>query len=109
MPSVEDTAAKIEREGQDVTFKRKSGTQTVSATVKAFIRGYRPMELGDGILQGDRQMQVAPSALYFAGFPDQPRNPDRIEIEQNTAVVQSVELRFLRGEPCVYLIQLRGG
>lgn len=109
MLNVEQISAKIEREGQNVTFRRKIGTQTVSATVKAFIRGYRPMEIGDGIQQGDREMRVAPSALYYAGFPGQPKNPDRIEIEENTAVVQSVELRFLRGEPCVYIMQVRGG
>ena len=109
MPTVESVAATIEREGQNVTFKRKAGTQTVSATVKAFIRGYRPVEIGDGIQQGDREMRVATGALYYQGFPGQPKNPDRIEIEENTAVVMSAELRFLRGEPCVYVIQVRGG
>ena len=109
MPSAEKTAAKIEKEGQEITFRRKVGTQVISATVKAFIRGYKPMELGDGILQGDREMRVAPDTLAQQGFPGQPRNPDRIEIGENIAVVQSVELRLLRGEPCVYVMQVRGG
>ncbi len=109
MPSIESVAAKIQKEGQPVTFRRGSGPQAISATVQAFVRGYQPNQLGDGIIQGDRIMHVVPDDLRFQGWPAQPRNPDRVDIGENTAVVQSVELLYLRGKPCLYIMQIRGG
>lgn len=113
MPSVESVAAKIEREGEDVTLTRTlDDMSTVTATVRAFIRGYAPDEIGtSGIIQGDRRARIAPGPLALAGFPDAPRKPDLMTIvgSGQVTVVQDAETRELRGVPAVHVVQVRGG
>lgn len=109
MPSVASVAASIEREGEPVQLLRNlpDGGQ-LTASLKAFVRGFKPEELGGGIIQGDRAMHVAPATLAAAGFPDAPRKPDQATIAGRTATVQSCETRRLRGVPCVHIVQVRG-
>jgi hypothetical protein len=87
MPTVASVAARIRREGQLVVFT--SGALT--ATIKAFVRGYQPDELVGDIQQGDRELRVAPTDLSWT--PDQ---PDRVQIGDATAVVQTTETRTSR-------------
>lgn len=109
MPTIASVAARIEREGEDVELLRMlEGGGEMRATVKAFVRGFKPEELGGGIVQGDRAMHVAPATLAAAGFPDAPRKPDQVTIAGRTATVQSCETRRLRGVPCVHIVQVRG-
>ncbi len=105
MPTVASIAARIEREGEDVTFTRGAHV----ATVRAFVRGYRPQELVDDIQQGDREMRIAPAALDAAGYPDAPTRPDQVLIGDAYATVQSCETVKLRGVPAMHVVQIRGG
>lgn len=109
MPTVASVEADIEREGEPVELLRNlpDGGQ-LTASLKAFVRGFKPEELGGGIVQGDRAMHVAPRKLAAAGWPDAPRKPDQVTIAGKTATVQSCETRRLRGVPCMHLVQVRG-
>jgi hypothetical protein len=102
MPTVASVAARIQREGDLVTFTRQTDAGPISATVKAFVRGYAPHE-------GDRVLRVAPGDLAAQGWSDAPDMPDRVQIGDQTAVVQTTETRSLRGVPCMHVIQVRGG
>jgi hypothetical protein len=86
MPTVASVAARIRREGQP-WFSRPARN---TATIKAFVRGYQPDELVGDIQQGDRELHVAPTDLSWT--PDQ---PDRVQIGDATAVVQTTETRTL--------------
>lgn len=107
MPTVASVASRIQREGESVTFTKADNS--VTATVQAFVRGYQPHELVGDIAQGDREMRVAPGDLTALGWTDAPDQPDRVLIGGQVAVVQSAETRSLRGVPCMYLVQVRGG
>jgi hypothetical protein len=109
MPTVASVAARIQREGDLVTFTRQTDAGPISATVKAFVRGYAPHELVGDIQQGDRVLRVAPGDLAAQGWSDAPDMPDRVQIGDQTAVVQTTETRSLRGVPCMHVIQVRGG
>ncbi len=109
MPTVSSVAARIEREGEEVELLRTlDGGAVVTARVRAFVRGFKPEELGGGIVQGDRAMHIAPGGLAAAGFPDAPRKPDQVTVAGRAATVQSCETRRLRGVPCVHIVQVRG-
>lgn len=107
MPTVSRVAARIQLEGEPVVFTKADNS--VSATVKAFVRGYTPEELVGDVAQGDRVLRVAPGDLAAQGWSDAPDQPDRVTIGGQTAVVQSTETRSLRGVPCMYVVQVRGG
>lgn len=109
MPTVESTAERIRTEGERVTFTRQTNDGSVTATVKAFVRGYAPHELVGDIQQGDRVVRVAPADLVNAGYPSAPKRPDQVQIGSVRAVVQDVETRKLRGVACVHIIHVRGG
>lgn len=109
MPTVASVAARIRREGQTVVFTRQTGATAISASVKAFVRGYQPNQLVGDIQQGDRVLHVAPADLTAAGWPGAPDQPDRVLIDGEQAIVQSTETRSLRGAPCMHVIQVRGG
>jgi hypothetical protein len=109
MPTVESVAERIRYEGEWVTFVRNTDAEPITATVKAFVRGYAPNELVGDIDQGDRVLRVAPGDLVNAGWPDAPREPDQVEIGSARAVVQDVETRTLRGVDCIHIIHVRGG
>jgi hypothetical protein len=95
MPTVESVAERIRYEGEWVTFVRNTDAEPITATVKAFVRGYAPNE--------------SPGDLVNAGWPDAPREPDQVEIGSARAVVQDVETRTLRGVDCIHIIHVRGG
>jgi len=53
----------IDAHGQSVTFRRVN--PAASVTVKARVLGYKPDELGGGILQGDRRIIVMAEDISF--------------------------------------------
>ncbi len=109
MPTVEGIAARIERDGEIVTFTAVDGDVSVPGQVPAFVRGYRAAELVNDIQQGDREVTIAPGALLAVGVPRWPERLDRLEIGGSRATVQSCETRSLRGVPAMHVIQVRGG
>ena len=109
MPTVASVEADIEREGEPVELLRNlPGGASLTASLKAFVRGFKPDELTGGIVQGDRAVTIAPRKLQAEGWPDAPRKPDQVTIAGRTATVQNCETRRLRGVPCMHIVQVRG-
>ena len=104
-----DIAAEIAREGQTVTIRRiATGVAPVAATCKAMVRGYRPEELVQGVVQGDRRVVIAAATLQSLGWPIPPRKGDSVEASGKRLAVQAVEEIAVRDEPGKYIIQARG-
>lgn len=104
-----EIAAEIAREGQTVTLRRVvTGVAPVVATCKAMVRGYRPGELVQGMVQGDRRIVVAATALSDAGWPVPPKKGDQVEAAGKRLAVEAVESIYVRDEPAKYVIQARG-
>ncbi|MDR7036114.1 hypothetical protein J2X36_000850 [Methylobacterium sp. BE186] len=54
----------IAQHGQDVQLRAAAADpDAAGATVRAFVRGYRPEELGGGVQQGDTLMILSPTHL----------------------------------------------
>lgn len=111
MPTVGSVADRIHREGEPVSLLRKldDGVTLLNAPVTAFVRHYKPEEIGGGIQQGDRELHIAPGDLAAQGWTDRPRKPDQVTIGTDLAIVQSAEMRRLRGLDCMLVVQVRGG
>lgn len=113
MPNERAIIAKIEKEGQYVTFTRTNddGT-TIQAQVKACVTGYSPVALGmpgGGFIEGDRVVRVSVRQLQLLGWPSAPVKPDQIAVDDEPTVVQSCETLSLRGKSVEHVIHIRGG
>ena len=107
MPTPDSIAARIDRDGEDVLLRRP-GAPPVQATVRAFVRGFKPDELVGGIQQGDRELRVAPGPLAALGWPGPPQRGDDVVIRGRTTKVQACETRTLRGADALHVLQVRG-
>ncbi|MER2268243.1 hypothetical protein [Methylobacterium oxalidis] len=59
----------IAQHGQGVQLRAAAADpDAASATVRAFVRGYRPEELGGGVQQGDTLMILSPTHLAVASI-----------------------------------------
>ncbi|HZY67756.1 MAG TPA: hypothetical protein VFE52_04170 [Devosia sp.] len=59
----------IGRHGQTVTLTRHvSNGSPVTLTCRAFVRGYKPDELANGVIQGDSLVVISPTALEGTPF-----------------------------------------
>jgi hypothetical protein len=59
----------IEAHGQTVTLTRLVPNQhSITLTCKAFVRGYKPDELANGVQQGDSLVVLSPTALEGTAF-----------------------------------------
>lgn len=114
MSFADRTQAIIEDIGQPVTFTRVTpGTlntsmqhideTVVTKTVKASVRHYRAREISGLVQNGDREVRIAALSLGFA-----PTIKDRITIDSRPSQIISVNIRSPRGEPAIYIIQVRG-
>ncbi len=61
-------------DGSDIVLRRVKGTslatqQNVDVTCRAFVRGYEPNELVNGITQQDRKVVLSPTQINAAGWP----------------------------------------
>lgn len=112
MPNEKAIIAKIEKEGQYITFTRTNddGT-TLEAMVKAFVRGFtaNPLGMAGGYTEGDRVVRVSVRSLELLGWPSAPVKPDQVFVDGQPTVVQTCETRTLRGKPVEHVIQIRGG
>jgi hypothetical protein len=113
MSLIDSIALMIERHGQDVVVRRRTGTTSSfspSVTVKGRVHSFRPEELIGGIQQGDRRVTIAPSVLVSAGWNtgDAPRKGDQVLIDSQVFTVQACEPRYYAGSLARYDIWIRG-
>ena len=73
---------------------------------QAIVRGYEPVQLIGGIIQGDRQVAISNAAIADAQWPQ--RASDRCVIDGRTTTIQACDTRRLRNEIVLHLIQVRG-
>lgn len=81
--------------GQTVTIRRTvPNGPAVEVTVRAFVRGYKPAELTDGITVGSSSVVVSPSSLKaspFFGDGNLPRKNDAVVISGRKRNIEAVE------------------
>lgn len=73
----------IARHGQAVSLRKNGAAAdgSADATVRAFVRGYRPEELAGGVQQTDSQVVLSPSALAGTVFAAGAKRLDKILID----------------------------
>ncbi|ACL58952.1 hypothetical protein [Methylobacterium nodulans] len=76
----------IAANGQTVTLKHNG----VPYTMRAFVRGYTPREIGNGIEQGDSKVVLLPTELTAAGFPAD-QVPERLDTMVVSGRARNVE------------------
>ena len=73
----------IAAHGQSVSLRKNGAAAdgSADATVRAFVRGYRPEELAGGVQQTDSQVVLSPSALAGTVFAAGAKRLDKILID----------------------------
>lgn len=109
----ERLAAVIALHGQPVTLQRTTGTTPqvrFEVVCQAIVRGYAPHELisGSGIVQGDRAVIITNTEIARAQWPGPPRTSDKCVIDGRQTAIQACDVRRLRNDIVLYLIQVRG-
>lgn len=109
----ERIAAIIARHGQPVTLQRITGPSSqvrFEVVCQAIVRRYESHELisGSGIVQGDRSVIITNAEIARAQWPGPPRTSDKCMIDRKQTVIQASDLRRLRNDIVLYLIQVRG-
>jgi hypothetical protein len=71
---IADLDASLAEHGQDIVLRRVKGAnlasqQNVDVTCRAFVRGYEPNELVNGITQQDRKVILSSTQIDTAGWP----------------------------------------
>lgn len=63
--AIADLDAQLATDGHDIVVQRVTGGTTVAqaVTVRAFVRGYQPQELVNGITQQDAKVILSPTGL----------------------------------------------
>jgi len=92
----------IAQRGETITITRPSDV-SVNLTAKAYCRLYRPNEIAGNVLQGDREVRIAATALSQA-----PLKGDRVLIGGKTTTVQFVWPAKIGEETAVHILQVRG-
>jgi hypothetical protein len=104
MPTVTSIDRQIERRGQTLILRRQGVTDL---PVKGIVRGYQAIELIGDVQQGDREVRIS-NMKIAANWPSYPIRTDKIVIDGRQTTVQSVETRFVNGDPAMHIIQVRG-
>lgn len=83
--------AQIAEHGQTVTLTRLVPNQTsITLTCKAFVRGYKPDELANGVQQGDSLVVLSPTALVGSPFESAP--PVRLNKLTTAGRLRNIEM-----------------
>lgn len=99
----------VDRVGQTIVLHRTvTNTAPVTASCKAVVRGYQAHELAQGIIQGDRRVDLPAASLIAAGWPVPPRKGDQVEISSERFAVQGADTVFLGDTPAKYVLTVRG-
>ena len=100
----------IAQHGQTVKLVRlvPNGT-AIEATVKGFVRGYRPDELAGGIQQGDSSIVLSPTQLAATAFASAPvRANDKAETNGRRRNVQMADPVYINDVLVRINLQVRG-
>jgi hypothetical protein len=81
----------VNRRGETVVVRRRTGGAVIDAPARARIDGYSPAELVAGINQGDRRVLVLVEDLEKAGWPLPLRRLDRLVIRGRELNVEDVD------------------
>jgi hypothetical protein len=96
---IADLDAALLADGENVVLRRVKGTsglasqQNVDVTCRAFVRGYDPNELVNGITQQDRRVVISSTEIDAADWPAD-------EADSTSGVDQRVP-RKNRGDKCI--------
>lgn len=93
---IADLDAALAQDGQPITLRRVLSVDTetyVDVTCQAFVRGYQPNELVNGITQQDRSVILSPTQINAAEWP----GDDPVSVEVPDARIPSRN----RGDKCV--------
>lgn len=98
--------SQLAEHGETVVVSRMaSGIVAASASVRAFVRGYKPEEITGTVRQGDVKITLSPTGLGGA----EPERLDRIVVGGKAArTVEAVEVVRLAGTVVRYNVQARG-
>ena len=109
---VGNIAAILDRVGQAVTLRRYSAAPSTlffEAACRGFVRAYAPETLAGPVLDGMREIVLAPSALAQAQFPLPPARGDEIRTGGVTWTVESVDDTHSIGDDLAfYVLRVRG-
>jgi hypothetical protein len=102
--------AQIEKHGQTVTLTRLVPNQaSITLTCKAFVRGYKPDELSNGIIQGDSLAVISPTALIGSAFEDNlPAPVNKLTTAGRQRNIGSVEPVYMNDVLVRLNIQVKG-
>lgn len=81
----------VNRRGETITVRRRSGVTVTDAPARARVDGYTPEELVAGINQGDRRVLILVEDLEKAGWPLPLRRLDRLVIRGREVNVEDVD------------------
>lgn len=95
--------------GQDVILRRYTGVgqarTSTDATVRAFVRDYRPDEIVGGIAQGDTEVTLSPTGVLAGGLP---KRGDQVVIDGTPRTIQGAPPVRLAGMVVRINLQVRG-
>ena len=113
--------------GQDVILRRTVGTTnqtSVDCTCRAMVRGYKPDQLSDSIMQGDTQVIISATDINRTQWPGglpitsppattDPRIPrsggsDKVVIEGRARTIMAAEPIYIAGDLVRINLQVRG-
>jgi hypothetical protein len=108
-----DAIAMLDRQlaahGEDVELRRGSAAApTKTGTIRAFVRGYKPEELINGLTQKDRNVILSPTGLGAIAWPGDPVEGDFATVNGRLCHVGAVGVIKLDGTPVRYELQVTG-
>lgn len=100
----------IRERGQDIALRKNgaAGDGSADATVRAFVRGYRPEELAGGVQQTDSQVVLSPSALVGTVFAAGAKRLDKILIDGRLRNIEGANPVRLNGVIVRHELWVRG-
>lgn len=101
----------IEKHGQSVTILRLVPNHPIADELncRAFVRGYKPDELANGVQQGDSLVVISPSSLDLSDSTEGlPRVNNKIEIAGRRRNIQAVDPVYLDDALVRLNLQIRG-
>lgn len=103
----------LARSGQAAVLRRLTGTGAdqvpTDVTLRAFIRGYAPADLAQGLPQGASEAIISNTEIAAAGWPGPPRKDDRLIANGITRIVEACETRRKGEAIAMHVLHLISG
>lgn len=109
MSAYDRFAASLRRAGRPMTLKRRVGTTSAftECTVNGKARFYKPEELVNGVIQGDRRIRVSQADIAAAAWPGPPKAGSTDYLDGG--VIQGVEKLYDGATLVGFVCWVRGG